>query len=288
MSGIKSIAVIGATGMLGLPVARALLDAGFEVTALVRNPEAARRALPPEVKLAKADVRDEESLRRGLKGCDALYLNLSVQPGERQSDFHTEAQGLVHIIDAARTAGIRRIGYLSALVVDAENANGWWVVEVWRAAVRRLKESGIPTMIFYASNVMETIPERHRIGSVMVLAGASHHGNYWISGADLGAQVAHAFQREEAGNRDYFMQGPELVAYEEAGRRYARSRDEGLRVVALPLWLLRFLGLFSQAMRFNARMLSTVLRAPEEFRASDTWAALGRPTMTIEDFAKGD
>ncbi len=38
MKPIKKIAMIGATGMLGIPVAIALLEAGFEVTALVRNP----------------------------------------------------------------------------------------------------------------------------------------------------------------------------------------------------------------------------------------------------------
>jgi hypothetical protein len=90
MSATAKIAVIGATGMLGLPVTAALVEAGFAVTALVRNPQAAKRVLPPEVALAHADVRDEESLRRGLAGNEALYLSLAVQPGERRSDFHTD------------------------------------------------------------------------------------------------------------------------------------------------------------------------------------------------------
>ena len=43
MKPIRKIAVIGATGMLGIPVAIALMEAGFEVTALARNVEQARR-----------------------------------------------------------------------------------------------------------------------------------------------------------------------------------------------------------------------------------------------------
>jgi uncharacterized protein YbjT (DUF2867 family) len=287
MSGeVKRIAVIGATGMLGLPVTRALLAAGFEVTALVRDPAAARRVLPPEVALVPADVRDEASLRRGLAGADALYLSLSVAPGEHRGDFHTEAQGLAHILEAARAEGIKRIGYLSALVIDSADG-AWWVLDVWRAAVARLKASGIPATVFYASNVMETLPQRHRIGGVLVLAGASHHGNYWIAAADLGRQVARAFQLPATAGRDYVMQGPELVSYEEAAARYARAKSGGLRVVTLPLWLLRFLGVFSTGMRFNARILRTVLRYPEEFRAEATWRDLGRSTLTIEDVARG-
>jgi uncharacterized protein YbjT (DUF2867 family) len=235
--------------------------------------------------LVAADVCDEDSLRRGLAGQDALYLNLAVQPGERPHDFHTEAQGLVHIIDAARATGIKRIGYLSALVIDSRDGD-WWVLDVWRHAVVKLKCCGIPVNIFYASNFMETLPQRHKLGGRLVLAGASHHGNYWIAGGDFGRQVARAFAMPEAQGRDYAVQGPELVSYEEAAARYVRAKGNGLRVARLPLWLLRFLGIFSAGMRFNARILRTVLRYPEEFKAEDCWRDLGRPTTTIEDFAR--
>ncbi|HEX9881065.1 MAG TPA: NmrA family NAD(P)-binding protein [Hyphomicrobium sp.] len=285
MSESHTVAVIGATGMLGIPVTRALVEAGFTVTALVRNPVAAKRVLPPEVALVEADVRDEDSLRRGLAGQDALYLNLAVQPGERRNDFHTEVQGLEHILNATHAAGIKRIGYLSALVIDSADGE-WWVLDVWRAAVQRLKSCGIPATIFYASNFMETLPQRHRLGSALVLAGTSHHANYWIAADDFGRQVARAFAMPETAGRDYVIQGPELVTYEEAAERYVRAKGDGLRVVKLPLALLRFLGLFSTGIRFNARILRTVLRYPEEFKAEETWRDLGKPATTIEAFAK--
>jgi len=285
MTEIKRIAVIGATGMLGLPVTRALVQAGFAVTALARNPEAAKRVLPPEVAVAAADVRDEESLRRGLQGHDGLYLSLSVAPGDRPGDFHTEGLGLQHILSAAHAAGIKRIGYLSAIVQDAED--DWWVLEVWRSAIARIKDSGIPYTIFYASNLMETLAQRHMVGPALVIPGPGHYCNYWIAGADFGAQVARAFAIEEAANREYFVQGPEPVSYAEAAQRYAKSAPRRLRVVAVPVALLRFLGLFSRAMRFNAHMMATVLRYPEEFKAGAAWDELGRPTTTIEAFARG-
>jgi len=108
MSAIKRIAIIGATGMLGIPVTEALLDAGFEITALARKPEAAKAVLPEATKMVEADVRDEASLRRGLAGQDGLYLNLSIAPNERRTAFHTEQQGLDHILSAAHATGIKR------------------------------------------------------------------------------------------------------------------------------------------------------------------------------------
>lgn len=284
MRAINRVAVIGATGMLGLPVTVALTEAGFAVTALVRNPDAARRVLPEGVEIVAADVRDEESLRRGLQGQDALHLNLSIAPTERPGDFHTEAQGLDFILGAARAAGIKRIGYVSALIRDADEA--WWVLDVWRSAIARIKASGIPYTIFNAGNVMETLAHRHKVAGALVMAGGSHTPNYWIAGADLGAQVARAFTLEEAANREFFAQGPEPVPYGAALQRYARARGDGTRVVTVPLWLMRALGVFSRPTCFNARMLATVLRYPEVFRAGPAWDELGRPTTTIEDFAR--
>ena len=285
MNVIRKIAIIGATGMLGIPVTIALLDAGFAVTARARKPDEAKRMLPAATRIVAADARDEASLKRGLAGQDALYLSLSVAPSERRGDFHTEQQGLEHILAAAREAGIKRIGYLSAMVQDTQKS-GWWVLDVWRSALLRIKSSGIPYTIFYPSNFMETLPQRHMMGGVFVMTGRSPHPNYWIAGRDFGRQVARSFALPAAANREYFVQGPEPMTYVEAARRFAHAAAGRPRIVRLPLSLIRLAGVVSHPMRFNARIMRTVLRYPEVFKAEDTWRELGEPTTTIEEFAR--
>ena len=93
MNPIRKIAIIGATGMLGIPVTVALLDAGFAVTALSRKPDEARRMLPAATQIVAADARDEGSLKRGLAGQDALYLNLSIAPTERRATSTPSSRG---------------------------------------------------------------------------------------------------------------------------------------------------------------------------------------------------
>ena len=281
---MKKIAVIGATGMLGSPVTVALIDAGFEVTALSRKPDEAKRVLPVAAKIVHADVRDEASLRRGLAGQDGLYLNLSVAPNERRGDFHTEQQGLDHILAAARAANIRRVGYLSALVHDSPSR--WWVLEIWRNAVARIKASGIPYTIFYPSNFMETLPQRHMMGRTFVMTGWSRNRNWWIAGADFGRQVAQSFAIPEAANREYVVQGPEPMTYNEAARRFARAVSTRTQRLTLPLLFIHVAGVASPPMRFNGRIMRTVLRYPETFKATDTWRELGKPAITIEEFAR--
>jgi uncharacterized protein YbjT (DUF2867 family) len=262
------------------------MEAGFEVTALVRNPAQARRALPAAIAVVQADVRDEESLRAGLRGQDALYLSLSVAPSERQGDFHTEAQGLQHVLAAAREAKVVRIAYLSALVHDTPNSR-WWVLDVWRRALARIKASGIPYTIFYPTNFMETLAERHNAGGLFVMLGRAHYDNYWIAGGDFGRQVARSFALPQAANREYYVQGPEPISYDAAAVRYARALHRSPHVLRVPLWVARLAGVGSRQFDFNARIMQTVLAYPEEFKAGDTWDELGKPTTTIEEFAGG-
>lgn len=278
--------MIGATGMLGLPVAIALIEAGFEVTALARNPDAARRVLPAAVTVVEADMRDEESLRAGLGGHDGLYLNLSVAPGERRRDLHTEVQGLTYVLGAAREAKIARLAYVSALIHDTERSR-WWVIDVWRSALARIKASRIPYTIFYPTNFMETLAQRHSSGRFFVMPGCARYRNYWIAGSDFAQQVARSFSSPLAANREYVIQGPEPVRYDTAVRRYARMLPSPARVVRVPLWLVRLGGIVSHRLDFNARIMQAVLSYPEEFKASTTWSELGKPSTTIEQFAAG-
>jgi len=283
MRPIKRVAVLGATGMLGIPVATALAEAGFEVTALVRNPAQARRALPEAIAAIEADVRDEESLRQGLRGQDGLYLSLSVPPSARQGDFHTEAQGLEHILAAARQAKITRLAYLSALVHDTDST--WWVIEVWRRALARIKASGIPYTIFYPTSFMETLAQRHIVGAYFIMLGRSRYPNYWIAGSDFGVQVARSFALPEAAMREYYVQGPEALTYDEAAARYVQSLRKSVRVIHMPLLAARLGGIVSNRLDFDARIMDVVLSYPETFKATDTWEQLGKPTTTIAQFA---
>ena len=282
---MKKIAVIGATGMLGIPVVEELAKAGFEVTALVRNPESARRRLPAGTNVVKADASDIESLKAGLAGNDAVYLSLSVAPSEKKDDFHTEAEGLDNILAAARACGIKRIAYLSAMIQDGESG-GWWVVDVWRSALAKIKNSGIPFTIFYPSNFMETLPQRHATGRLLTMIGRARHPNYWIAANDFGRQVAASINLPQAANREYFIQGPQALTYDEAGREFARHSKPNLMIVRIPLPVIKILGAFSQAMNFNYKIMHTVLSYPEIFKAEETWKELGKPSTTIEQFAR--
>lgn len=118
------ILVIGATGSVGRQVVSQLLDAGADVRALTRDPEAA--GLPAGVEVVRGDLADPGGLDAILEGVDAVFL---VWP-------FFSAEGATAVVDAiARHAG--RIVYLSAKVAADDRESFWAVVE------RRIEESGL-------------------------------------------------------------------------------------------------------------------------------------------------
>src|SRR5204862_3716391 len=97
---ISKVAFIGITGMLGRPVAKELISAGFEVTGLVRR--STKNQPPAGAKVLEGDIRNPPDVNQLLAGKDAVYINLSVQPTERKDDWHSEVDGMKIILEAAK------------------------------------------------------------------------------------------------------------------------------------------------------------------------------------------
>ena len=115
------IAVIGTTGQQGGATARALLNAGAKVRALVRNPrsDAAVAVEGAGAELVQADVEDAEALRAGLDGAGALFA-MTTFAGRDGTEGEVRRGGL--IADAARAAGVPHVVYGS--VGGAERHTG--------------------------------------------------------------------------------------------------------------------------------------------------------------------
>lgn len=281
------IAVIGATGLLGKPVTQELINAGLTVTVLTRQPEAAQK-LFPMARVVKADLRDPDGLLVGLRGQDAVYLNLSVLQTEAPDDFHTETDGLENLLSVAKKIRLRRIGYLSSLIMRYQGVNGfrWWVFDVKQEAVRKLKASGIPYTIFYPTTFMETLPAQVQAGRLL-LGGTSDVRLWFVAAQDYGRQVARALRQTGTENTEYVVQGPEGLTYAQAAEVFVKNHSRRrLSVTVLPLGLLRFFGHFSRRANYGAHILEALNCYPEHFEADRTWRDLGKPTTTLAEFAR--
>jgi uncharacterized protein YbjT (DUF2867 family) len=118
----RPIAVLGATGYIGARLVPRLLEAGWRVRAIGRNPaKLAGRpwASHPLVETVAGDVFDAAGLATALQGCQAaFYLVHSMNP--QTADFAAaDRLAATNMTAAAAAAGLQRLIYLGGLGEDA-------------------------------------------------------------------------------------------------------------------------------------------------------------------------
>ena len=114
---MTKIFVTGASGFIGGAVATRLQERGEEVVGLARSDASAAKIGARGVKVARGDVLDEESLVRGMAGCELVYhcagLN-SHGPPDPDLLLEVNARSPEIVVQAAARAGVRRVVYTSS------------------------------------------------------------------------------------------------------------------------------------------------------------------------------
>lgn len=114
----KTIAVTGASGMLGVYICRSLLRAGATVIGVVRNPSKAAFLATEGVQFRSADLMDPAALKLAFVGCDAVVSNAAMYVALKsmsawQDHEKANLDGTRNVIEAAAHAGVKRVIHIS-------------------------------------------------------------------------------------------------------------------------------------------------------------------------------
>ena len=277
----RHVLMIGATGMLGRPVARRLVQEQFHVRAMVRNTNRARTLLPEQCELVAGDLRDETALRSAMSGMDAVYINLPTPASQRV--WNIDLHGTKLIADAAARTGIKHLLRISAMGAS-ESSNQWWVMREKAEADQAVIDSGVPYTIFRPTWYMESLA-LFAAGSFMLKLNVPEKPLWWIAGDDCGRQVAAALLSIQAINRIYTIQGSEPMTMPDALRRFASALPRRYRMLPVPMAMLRVAGVAFAEPRYMADLIDMTFKYTSRFDAQAAWDDLGTPTMTVEDYA---
>jgi uncharacterized protein YbjT (DUF2867 family) len=283
---MSKLLFIGASGMLGKPVAKELMKAGYDITLLARDANKMQQ-LFPGAKIIQGNVMDKASLEKAFGGQDIVYMNLSVDQSSKKKDPQPEREGLKNVLDAAKTEAVKRIGYLSSLIKNYQGMNGfnWWSFEIKNNAVEMIKRSGISYSIFYPSTFMETLDHQMKKGNKLMLVGRSEAPMWFIASGDYAKQVVKAFQIAGSSNQEYIIQGTEPYTFSEAAKIFKDSYTQPLKIMKVPINIPRFLGKFVQMINYGANICEALNKYPEKFEATKTWIDLGKPSISLAQYA---
>lgn len=240
--------VTGATGYIGGRLVPRLLEAGWTVRVLARNP-AKLRDVPwaDRVEIAEGDLQDAAAVASAAEGVDVLYyLVHSMGSGSGDSFEETEGRSARNVAAAAEAAGVRRIVYLGGLHPDQEELSPH--LRSRREVGRILLASSVPTavlqagviigsgstsfeMIRHLTEVLPYMPAPKWVRNFIQPIAVRDVLHYLIAAADLPADV----------DRTFDLGGPDVLRYGQMMNGYAVEAGLHQRPIAsLPVltpWL---------------------------------------------------
>lgn len=201
----QTITVVGATGMQGRAVTAHLLAAGWQVTALTRDPAspAAEALAGAGARVVGADMADPRSLDAAFDGAHGVF---SVQPTVGSPgtppDFTADDEVAwgVNVAEAADRAGVAHLVFSSVGGAERHETETLPknLVSKWRIE-RRIAELGLPATILRPVSFMENYSGGYYLrDGALTTALAPDVAQQVLAVDDVGAFAAKAFAAPDA------------------------------------------------------------------------------------------
>lgn len=262
------ILVVGATGALGRPAVRRLLERGVAVRALSRHPAQAADLAALGAEVVAGDLTDAASLQRACRGATRVLACAHglLGRGRWRSDAVDDA-GHRALLAAAREAGVERFVYTSALGARKDHPIDFFRT---KAAIEgAVRASGLPFAILRPSAFME-----HHVhnfngkgllekGKAQLIGPGTKKRNF-VAASDVAALALRALLDEplpfttlDIGGHGHFS-GLDVV------HLYAQAAGVEARVSHLPVAVARALAVLAQPVHPGMARVMRLLSLPDE------------------------
>lgn len=237
----KLILVTGATGYVGGRLVPRLLEAGYRVRVLVRDPARLQgRVWINRVEIVTGDALQPETLAAALKDVSvAYYLIHGKQGGQDSADRDLQvARNFAH---AAEEADIERIVYLGELVDPTEDLSPYLRARHETGYI--LRYGGVPVTEFRAgmivgsgSALFEMIRYLAEREPLLVCPAWFFSEAQPIAIRDVLSYLISALDTPESVGRLIEIGGPTRLTYADMLREYARERDLKRYLIRTPFY----------------------------------------------------
>lgn len=240
---IGSVLVLGGTGFVGRGLCDALVErsgaGGAPLVVASRQPERAKYLLPlPTLRVVQADVHDEATLRRLVRGHDAVVNLVAILHGSPAAFEHVHAELPRKLVRACNDAGVTRVVHVSALGAAPDGPSHYLRTKGLGEAV--IAHSGLafsvlrPSVIFGAHDrFMNLFASLQAKLPVVPLAGAqARFQPVWVQ--DVAQAIVRCLDDRTTVGTTYECAGPQTYTLAQLVRAAGRWSGHERAVLSLP------------------------------------------------------
>jgi uncharacterized protein YbjT (DUF2867 family) len=210
------IAVTGATGAIGGRVTRSLAEQGAELRLVVRDPTRAPE-LGADVRQASYD--DVDAMRAALTGVHTFFF-VSASEDANRVRLHTG------VVDAAVTAGVERIVYLSYLNAS-ESSTFTFARDHW-ATEQHIRHTGVRHTFLRDAMYADFIPLL--VGADGVIRGPAGDGAFTpVAQDDIAAVASVVLLSDQYDGDTLDLTGPERLTMHDVARVLTEATSRPVR-----------------------------------------------------------
>ncbi|HLK37414.1 MAG TPA: NAD-dependent epimerase/dehydratase family protein [Polyangiaceae bacterium] len=258
----RTVAVTGASGMLGAYICRALRASGARVRGVVRNLDKARFLEREGVELARADLAERDALTAAFRGCDAVVSNAALYNllNLRWSDnYRANLEGTENVYEACAAAGASRVVHISSWgvnrwhlgppaiddatpLLDGERRKGGAyratkaLSEI--AAFRVSRERGLATTALRPGGIYgardKNLMPYFRLWMAPPVAFVPKLRFPFVYAGDVAASVVGALRNDASAGQAYLVAGRDETVYDFA-RAWLEAADRRAVLVPIPV-----------------------------------------------------
>lgn len=232
------VLLAGATGYLGLHIAKAMTVRGLKGRLIARKPEKLKSFESSRLEILKAEVTDAHTLK-GV--CDHIDTVISTVGITRQKEGLTymdvDYKANLNLLREAQKAGVRKFIYVS--VINGDKHRNLKIMEAKEAFVDELKKSGLEYTIIRPNGFfsdMKDFLEMSNKGRVFLFGDGEQLMNP-IHGADL-SEVCLNLINDPI--KEISVGGPEILTQNEIAELAFHANNKITKILHLPEWTRKF------------------------------------------------
>lgn len=289
MTTTKPFLVTGANGFAGTALVHALVEQGFKVRAMVRNPEKAKHLPTEGVEVVAGDMKEPDSLAAAVSGVAGIFhiAALFRQAGFPDEEFvKINADGTAALFEAAKAAAIPRLIHCSTVGVHstideppADETHPYCPADIYQET--KMQGEKIALANFQSGPVRGVVirpamiygPDDERTGKLFRMiakrrfffVGPGNAFTHWVDVRDLARAFILAMQHEERNGEIYIISGATPVRLKEMTRIIAEEIEVKPPWLHIPVKPMQWLGSAVEAVCRPLRIEPPIFRRRVDF-----------------------